>query len=486
MSTEWDETAFEAALKRAEEGVIHAAGIRLRENHLPRLLEVAPDDERLGGPQLSAADFRGASFAARADFGAVTFSGDADFRGVTFSGAADFREATFDGKADFREATFHGYPGFSEATFHGNADFREATFHGDADFREATFDGDAYLNMATFHGDTSFSGATFNGFAAFGGPFSGNADFRYATFNGNAEFAQMTFSGDAYFFRATFSRYAGFGEVTFSRHAGFGEATFSDAYFQEATFSGDADFSEATFSGDANFIRATFEMARELGPILACGQLSLDRAVFLQPVRLELSSRRMSCARAVFHGGADVLVRWADVSLEDADFAKPSLVSELRAHHRPDGERAFLGWEELADDGSWRSRLDDPPEEFRPRVVSLRRAKVAELALSGVDARACRFVGAHGLDELKLERVRFALPPEGWQLVRRWRPVRWTRRQTVAEERHWREEHEHGSGWYEDDMRAPCWLEDVSEPPDAGQIGGVYRAWARSRFSPQF
>jgi Pentapeptide repeats (9 copies) len=559
---DWDETAFEAALRRAEESIIDAAGVRISEDHLRRLLETAPeDDERPGRSRLSAANFVGARFEGSAEFGGVTFSGIADFRGASFDDTADFggtifngyakfRMATFSSSADFVGATFNDEASFydatfkyeaifgqgtilnevyvgSSATFNRDADFGEAAFNDGAEFQRATFKADARFLAATFSGDAGFGEATFNGDAEFGGAtvsedadfggatfsssadfaaatFSSSAAFNGATFSGSARFIGATFSGSADFDGATFSSSADFNGATFSSSAAFVEATFTDnarfpvaiftdyadfraatfngdSDFRAATFNGDADFDGVTLSGDADFDQAIFTEARELGPLLACTRLSLDGAVFAQPVRIQMSSRRVSCARTVFRGGADVLVRWADVSLEDADFAEPSLVSELPPRNHANGERAFLGWERPADDGTWRFGLDDPPQGFRPRVVSVRRAKVAELTLSTVDARACRFVGAHGMDDLKLERVRFALPPEGSQLVRRWRPVRWTSRQTVAEERHWRAKHNYGLRWYDDDVRAPCWLTDVSEPPDPEQIAGVYRALRKGR-----
>jgi uncharacterized protein YjbI with pentapeptide repeats len=327
-----------------------------------------------------------------------------------------------------------------------------------------------------------FVGATFSGLASLDrATFSGPADFFGATFSEHASFVGATFSGDASFVGATFSEFASFVGATFSGDAYFGGAILSgDADFEGAILSGDAHFKGTTFSGDAHFPGATFEQARELGPILVGGRLWLDGAVFAQPVRIEVSARRVSCVRAVFRAGADVFVRWAEVSLEDADFAEPSLVSELPARQHPDGKPGFLGWEEPADDGSWR-RLEDPPEEFMPRLVSVRRAKVASLTVSGVDLRACRFAGAHGLDALRLERVRFAESPNGWRRVGRWPRVRWTRRQTVAEEHHWRDAQADGTGWYEPQVQAPDWLPDASRAPDAEQIAGVYRALRKGR-----
>jgi len=67
--------------------------------------------------------------------------------------------------------------------------------------------------------------------------------------------------------------------------------------------------------------------------------------------------------------------------------------------------------------------------QARPRVLSLRQANVENLAVANVDLRACRFFGAHGLDQLRVEPdCDFAEPPP-----RRW----YTRRRTLAEEHHW-------------------------------------------------
>jgi len=82
----------------------------------------------------------------------------------------------------------------------------------------------------------------------------------------------------------------------------------------------------------------------------------------------------------------------------------------------------------------------------RPRLLSLRGVDVATLTLSELDLTACRFQGAHHLDQLRIEGARpFADTPAAWRLhVRsRWVPVwrRWSRRQALAEEHHWRHEY---------------------------------------------
>ena len=51
----------------------------------------------------------------------------------------------------------------------------------------------------------------------------------------------------------------------------------------------------------------------------------------------------------------------------------------------------------------------------------------------------------------------------------------------MAEEHLWRAEHGDGPGWYEGDVRAPAWLAETSERPDAQRIAGIYRALRKGR-----
>jgi uncharacterized protein YjbI with pentapeptide repeats len=525
---EWDDAAFDAALEQAAaEGVIEAKGVLLSSERLAALLKAAPrDPERAGLPVLTSADFTSATFGENVRFSGAKFGGYAGFDGASFRGDAGFEGVIFGEDAGFSGAKFGGEVRFDDAAFAGSAWFSRTAFDGDGVFIDATFVGHANFSGATFGGaaefpDTTFGYASF-GWATFGGParfvgakFTSYAGFETANFGGDAEFHGATFSGSALFDGATFCGSAQFngesfsGAARFSEPARFNEATFRDAAlfngasfsrdagFENSTFSGLAGFEGATFAEDARFAGATFERAQTLGPILVAKRMWLDRVVFAQRVVIEASALRASFARAVFRGGADVRLRWAEVWFEDTDFAEPSLVAGLQARLTPKGDKAFLGWEKPSDDATWASALETPPEQSAPHVLSIRGARVTELALAGVNLRACRFAGAHGLDELTYENAEFAESPSGWRWIR-WQPVRWAHRRTIAEERYWRAEPagQYGTGWDANDEQEPQYeqasRESGSEPPvpwpperpdllGAEQIAGVYRELRKGR-----
>jgi hypothetical protein len=99
------------------------------------------------------------------------------------------------------------------------------------------------------------------------------------------------------------------------------------------------------------------------------------------------------------------------------------------------------------------------PPLRQPIVASLERANVATLTLTGLDLRACRFADAHHLDQLRIEGPPpFADTPRGWKAGWAWPPVwRWTRRQALAEEHHWRaEEPRKRAGWYPPACQPPA------------------------------
>jgi hypothetical protein len=97
----------------------------------------------------------------------------------------------------------------------------------------------------------------------------------------------------------------------------------------------------------------------------------------------------------------------------------------------------------------------------------VRRAKLANLTVAGVDLRDCRFDGAHGLDRLRLEAdCEFATTPGGW---------RSTRRAAIAEELEWRARHRKWDDWY-----PMCWLPKAAQL-DAAEIAAIYRQLRKAK-----
>jgi uncharacterized protein YjbI with pentapeptide repeats len=344
-----------------------------------------------------------------------------------------------------------------------DARFDQATFQGEARFTDATFQGAAWFNGATFRGAALFTGAVFEGAAWF----------NEATFLGDARFSQATFYGAAFF-----------GEAAFQR----------DAHFNEVSFQRDAQFDRATVQRDGWFQRATFQRAQQIGPILVRKGLVLDEAVFHERIQVQISAAAVCCRRTRFLSGVQLRIRWAQVALGLADLAAPSLLANARP---------FSGLEE----GRWARALErlwaDKTRGSRPRLLALRRADVAGLTLSGVDLRACRFIGAHHLDHLRVEESNFPFTPMGW---------RWTPRQTIAEEHHWRACRLPSAntnatsanttivdtgrrwtgrtrGWYRSTHRPPLWLGLTAHglpgwgvmPPNAAQVAAIYRALRKGR-----
>jgi uncharacterized protein YjbI with pentapeptide repeats len=369
-------------------------------------------------------------------------------------------------------------------------------------FEEATFEGDALFVGASFQGGVSFTRATFKRTAGFlWGKFKGSADFEKTTFEGDALFEGVRFEGDAWFSRTTFEGRAQFLGVGFKGRARFPDTTFrgsvglnasifeGDAEFTGATFERQVSLSPALFHGEATFDRAVFMQARQLGPLLAGPQVSLSDVVFEKWVQLEIATATLHMGRIQFLSGAQIRVRWASIVLDSASLAAPSILS---------GVPALKGWSEERFTRIGNADRPGPRvDPWRPRLLTLARSDVAGLRISNVDLQACRFVGAHNLDKLRIEgRPLFALPPRGWT----WRrlggeglPIwRWTPRLTLAEGQRWRRDrpdlrdtpagrpHPQRKGWYPPECRAP---ELLGEQPVVGpvQLASLYRELRKGR-----
>jgi uncharacterized protein YjbI with pentapeptide repeats len=457
---------------------------------------------RGGGPRLAAADFREASFAGDVDFSGARFSGVADFSEAVFGGDVDFSNARFEGGASFirtefeQIADFHavefaagaGFGGarfsepvwFAGASVSGKCSFTNAWFASLASFAKARFARDVIFHGAEFSsgpdcaeteflGEAGFSTTRFGGVCGFGrarfaGPahfvstqFGGDAHFLEARFERHSAFAKARFAGDAVFLAATFAERATFADAWFGGPARFPRARFSgDAVFTRAEFRAGADFSATGCSADASVEEATFARPARLGPLVVAGTLALDGATFEDDVVLAVAAGALTCRATRFAGRADLNVRWAEVALDNATFARRALLTGVEPFAKVD--------EAPAQAGPVERRLD---AQARPRLVSVRQAAIENLTLGNIDLRACRFSGAHGLDQLRIEAdCDFAAQPPA---------RRYTRRQTLAEEHHWRAGRTRG--WHPPECQPPEWLERdapvrVLTPAN---IGSLYR-----------
>jgi uncharacterized protein YjbI with pentapeptide repeats len=508
-----DDQDLDAALKRlGEGGDLDARGVPITPELLQRILAASSGPQ--GRPMLRSARFEQATFSGEVGFDGVTFEGAARFDGATFEDEAHFFRATFEDAAIFEQATFL-VAGFSGATFKGwttfssttfeHCNFDAASFQQKAEFEWVTFEHAAF-QFVTFEGQAAFERATFGGWGLFGGTtFADLAEFNDAVFQSRAEFGGVTFAGEAQFRMATFK----------------GQASFTGATFERG-----ASFSKAIFEREARFREATFETARDFGPVWVLRQLDLDRVTFKQRVQIQAAAATLCARRARFPNGVQFQLRWAQVVLDDADLAAPSILTgvppsadferdpnDLRAEQPPESVTTTFGeveqqvLSELRDQEEQFSRSLDrftrtwqrlPPTRIRdgrPRLLSLRRADVAGLTVSNVDLRACRFLGAHNLDRLRIEGdARFGGTANAW-----W----WTTRQTIAEEHHWRSSRDtypspgdtypfsrpdpnwimgprtRHIGWYSAPYRPPGWLDVETVSP--AQLATLYRALRKGR-----
>ena len=244
----------------------------------------------------------------------------------------------------------------------------------------------------------------------------------------------------------------------------------------------------------AEFEGAKFRQAGRFGPILAASSVILDNVTFEHDVVIEVASPMLFCLGTRFAEAATLRLRHTSVVLDGAVFAKPSTIA-----FAPDAFKrlnVFTDEDEEPFDESPAARAISG-RSARPSLLSLRGVDLATLTLSELDLSACLFQGAHHLDQLRIEGARpFADTPTGWRFGRvggQGMPVwHWTRRQTLAEEHHWRANrqlpaapsgrpHPQRVGWYSpDENLIPRWVvlrtrQDVERlTPD--RLAALYRA----------
>jgi uncharacterized protein YjbI with pentapeptide repeats len=415
---------------------------------------------------LKCANFDGAKFTSTAWFKESHFVGDASFRGLLTSPewlhGARFDKAVFEGKVDFEKAQLLSTAWFVRVHFCKYASFKAAQFTGSVKFESVQFSDEARFDEARFSGVISFNGCRFQAVwfskarfssttifgVSFRARFDGQATFDGAEFLGSVSFANVTFANHASFQGVNFAGHAGFDDTAFPWGAKFIEAKFNKgarfhraqfnglAYFTGAEFSGDRWFEETEFflEGDAavehrdvktQFERARFTEAGKFGPLLTVNPLVLDDATFEDITQIAVTGSEISCLRVSFNEQLIFRLRFADIVLDGTNFAKPAVF-------------AFVG-DELLDE----RRMRQEGQSSKPRILSLRQVDASTLTLMDLDLSACLFQDASNLDKLRIQGPpAFAPSPGPWRLRvgRRCIPVwqRWSRRQTLAEEHHWR------------------------------------------------
>lgn len=171
------------------------------------------------------------------------------------------------------------------------------------------------------------------------------------------------------------------------------------AWFTGVQVAGAASFAHANFSGPTTFrgvvadTKLSFVNARFAGPTSMSGLMatSIDLEGAWFALRLPISSaatKKLDLMAATFEDGAEIGSTGA-VSAVGTRFGGPSKISNTA-------------------------------------VLSLAHSDVSNLVLTDVDLRDCSFLGAHRLDQLRLDgSIFFATPPGRWR----------TRRRLLADER---------------------------------------------------
>ncbi|MEA2191271.1 MAG: hypothetical protein QOI73_1392 [Solirubrobacteraceae bacterium] len=301
-----------------------------------------------------------------------------------------------------------------------------------------------------------------------GEEFEGGATFDGVTFPSGVSFKDVTFKGPASFDRCRFEGSVSFDSATFEGDAIFTGATFcKQAWFSGARFLRDANFGEAIFEG------AAFGRARGFSVV---GQLDFGQALFKRPLDLVIAAELIYCVGTSFEAGGNWKIRWAEIDLRRAIISEVLIVAAGREVGTSDpeelvqlckGEAEAVARGLDADEVSRRST-----RTARPRLLTLEGTNVENLVLEGLDLRACRFHGAHKLDQLQISDAEFPSTPG------------WTGRAAIWEEHRWRSTRGPPplrKRWYGDANRQRPSAATAIPAYKPAQIASVYRALRKGR-----
>jgi hypothetical protein len=213
----------------------------------------------------------------------------------------------------------------------------------------------------------------------------------------------------------------------------------------------------------------------------------LDKAIFDKTIQLEIAAAALTMVQTTFRAGATIRVRYAAIAMDRATLVQPVILAAASPLALQPSTSAGLFTSENDERPSAPLPLDESALQAskldpRPRVVSVRGVDVANLVAIEIDLRPCLFASAHHLDQLRLEGPKaFTAAPRGLHTGWIWPPIWWwTRRQTLAEERLWRDTRRKRRGWNPAGDQPPDWLTArTGQPPtllSPERIATLYRA----------
>jgi hypothetical protein len=192
-------------------------------------------------------------------------------------------------------------------------------------------------------------------------------------------------------------------------------------------------------------------------------------------VVIKVAAARLSIVGTRFEQEVALGVRYADVLLDGAAFAKRASIAFAEAPFLPPPSPEQPPPPPLIH--SIGLTLDEIPLKQtglppQPRLLSLRRVDATNLVLADLDLAWCLFRGAHNLDKLRIEGPKhFATSPKIW-----W----WTERRTLAEEQQWRQIRHRNQDWTPPSDQALSWVAERSGQPvqqaDPDHVAPLYRA----------
>jgi uncharacterized protein YjbI with pentapeptide repeats len=473
------------------DGLYFTRGLTIDRLILSEILAHAPRSDD-GRPRLN-----------RVDFTNAIFLHDATLSGIHFEGQTSFEGAEFAQMADFQGANFLGIASFDHAVFKGQAIFNGAVFEGWIEHMGP-------VGVYVVHAAGRFSGANFRGDAYFFKvDFKQGVFFDHAIFSGDARFDGSTFAGSAVVTLVGHSHVRGpdvkHGYPNPLRSLGGGDDPYATSFSASALFL-DCDFERSMTIGSCSFAAGVVLVGAHIGGDLrmldsiSMRGFELDGAAISGDVTARLWARFDLALNGVSVDGLCAIE--ANCDIIEARRLRLSQGGILRLHtERPTDltESHFLGPTTITGQQSiqmmtlefgrqqWGKRRQSCP------IGSLRGAQVAGLTLDEADLSECHFLGAQGLEAVRVQRsCRFAsapklfLPPAIGKLAQRIAPLRWSvavvdgllgrsgRRRVLAEERRWRF-----------DRGEPGWLGPETHGlhdrrPAAQEVEGLYRQLRKS------